>query len=316
MMSLRFSRYALGVFTAVSMLTACQGSPPIGAAPQPAYHGAWMGPNAVKRALLYVTGGCGGTCVFDYPGGRLVGHLGVAGAGLCSDVHGNIFVPTATSSGQAVVYEYAHGGTTPIATLNVPGLLAEGCSVDPATGNLAVTYLCKNCDYGPVAIFQNAQGSPTSYEQAGVFLSYCGYDNKGNLFADGSGGSQVALLELRKAGTSLKPITLNQHISVAGQVQWDGTYLAIEDLSNPVIYQFRVSGSAANRVGTTHLMGTGSMGAQSWIQAGTVIVPFGANTHSPNQVGLWNYPAGGTPAKVIRKHLSTSLLAGATVSVP
>jgi hypothetical protein len=316
MMSLRFGRYTLGVCAAASMLTACQGPPPIGAAPQPAYRAAWMAPSAGKRALLYVTGGCHGTCVFSYPGGRLVGHLGVAGAGLCSDKHGNIFVPTATGSGQAVVYEYAHGGTTPIATSNVPGLLAEGCSADPTTGNLAVTYLCQNCDYGPVAIFQNAQGSPTSYEQAGVFLSYCGYDNKGNLFADGSSGSQVALVELPKAGTSLKPITLNQHISVAGQVQWDGTYLAVEDLSNPVIYQFKVSGSAAKRVGTTHLMGTGSTAAQSWIQAGTVVVPFGANTHSPNEVGFWNYPAGGAATKVIKKHLSTSLLAGATVSEP
>jgi hypothetical protein len=239
----------------------------------------------------------------------------LSGAGLCSDKHGNVFMPSADSSGNAVVYEYAHGASSPKATLSVPGILAEGCSVDPTTGNLAVTYLCHNCSYGPVAIFQNAQGTPTSYEQQSVFLSYCGYDGKGNLFADGNGSGGFALLELPAGGNVLSPISVNQSISAAGQVQWDGTYVAIEDLSYPVIYQFQVSGSAATRKGTTTLSGAGVWGGQSWIQGGTVVVPFTKTGYSPNKFGFWKYPAGGTAKKIIKKHLGAGALAGATVSV-
>jgi hypothetical protein len=304
-------RHALSLSIAVAMLAGCGGAqPPVGAP-------GTMPPSTAlaEQDLLYVAGGCGGTCVFAYPTGKRVGSLSLSGLGLCSDKHGNIFMPSSTSSGQAVVYEYAHGGTSPFATLSVPGLLAEGCSVDPTTGNLAVTYLCKNCDYGPVAIFQNAQGSPTSYQATGVFLSYCGYDNKGNLFADGMSGSKFVLEELPKGGSSLTTVSVNQNIVSAGQVQWDGTYLAIEDLVNPVIYQFKVSGSTATRVGTTHLTGTGSSASSSWIYAGTVIVPFGQSTNPPKEVGFWKYPAGGAATKIIKKHINASYLEGATISL-
>jgi len=60
--------------------------------------------------------------------------------GLCVDAQGNVFVPTwqGESGTRGYVYEFAHGGSTPIATLSDPGG-AFGCSVDLTTGNLAVT---------------------------------------------------------------------------------------------------------------------------------------------------------------------------------
>ena len=305
-------RRGLGACAMAAMLAGCGA----GVAPvQPSAAPDGSAAARAKGALLYVTGGCGGTCVLSYPKGKVVGSLPISGAGLCSDKHGNVFLATATTSGNAVVYEYAHGATTPKATLDLPGLLAEGCSVDPTSGNLAVTYLCSDCNYGPVAIFQNAQGSPMSYEQAGVFLSYCGYDAKGNLFADGSGGSTgFALLELPAGGNVLMPISMKQSISIAGQVQWDGTYLAIEDLSHPTIYQFDVKGSTATRKGATPLTGAGNAGGQSWIDGSTVIVPFSPSGSAPTAVGFWKYPTGGPATKTIEKHLGTGTLAAATVS--
>lgn len=306
-------RGALSVSVALVLLAGCGGSmPEIGSA------GAARGSSALQAAggdLLYVTGGCGGTCALSYPKGKPVGALTTSGASLCSDKHGNVFVPTATASGNAVVYEYGHGATTPKATLSLSGILAEGCAVDPMTGNLAVTYLCRDCDYGPVAIFRKAKGSPTSYDRSGVFLSFCGYDNAGNLFADGSGGSGFALLELPHGGSSLTTISVDQTIATAGEVQWDGTYVAIEDLYHPVIYQFQVSGSAATLKGTTQLTGAGNWAAQSWIDGGTVIVPYAATGSSPSAVGYWKYPAGGSATKVIKKRLGPGTLAGVTVSV-
>ncbi len=310
---LRFCREAIGICAAVALLAGCGGlQPPVGA---PGVQQGSAGVPAAKSSLLYATGGCGGTCVFSYPKGKPGASLSLGGAGLCTDKRGDIFMPSSTSSEKAVVYEFAHGASSPKATLNVPGLVAEGCSVDPTTGNLAVTYLCQDCSYGPLAIFQNAKGTPETYEQAGIFLSYCGYDNKGNLFTDGNGSTGFALLELSAGGNILSPISVSQSIAVAGQVQWDGTYLAIEDLSNPVIYQFQISGSAATRKGTTKLTGAGAWGGQSWIQGSTVVVPFASTGSSPNELGFWKYPASGAVKKTIKKNLGTGSLAGVTVSV-
>ncbi len=312
-------RQFFGVCAAAVLLAGCGGAqlpasvPAVPLSPSnTALHASDQGDK--NQALLYVTGGCGGTCTLSYPKGKPVGSLPIAGAGLCSDKKGNIFLTGADPSGNAVVYEYAHGATSPKATLSLPGILAEGCSVDPATGDLAVTYLCHNCSYGPVAIFKGAKGSPTSYEQQSVFLSYCGYDGAGNLFADGNGPGGFALLELPAGGYKLSPISVSQSIAVAGQVQWDGTYLAIQDIAGAAIYQFQVSGSAATRKGTTKLKGIGGWSGQSWIVGGTVTVPFATTGYSPTEVGLWKYPAGGAAKKVIKKNLGTGSLAAVTVS--
>jgi hypothetical protein len=309
----RIYRNIFGVFAAAVLIAGCGGAQLPAGAPavsQPADRRDAAG----HKALLYVTGGCGGTCTLSYPKGKVVGSLPVAGAGLCSDKKGNIFLTGADPSGNAVVYEYAHGAKTAKATLSLPGVLAEGCSVDPSSGDLAVTYLCHNCSYGPVAIFKNAKGSPTSYEQQSVFLSYCGYDNAGNLFADGNGSGGFALLELPAGGYILKPVSTAQAIAVAGQVQWDGSHLAIQDIAGAAIYQFDISDYVATRTGTTRLKGIGGWSGQSWIAGGTVTVPFADSGYSPTEVGLWKYPAGGAAKKTIKKNLGSGTLAAATVS--
>jgi hypothetical protein len=309
----RIVRYGISVLTAATTLAACSESlSPV----EPVSQQAGTATARAGNDLLYVSGGCGGTCFQSYPKGKPAGTLDAGGGGICSNKRGDVFVPTATESGTAVVYEYAHGGTTPIETLSLSGLVAEGCAIDPSSGNLAVTYLCRNCSYGPVAVFTKASGSPEIHEQAGVYSSFCGYDGSGNLFVDGtivSGG--FSLLELPNGSNVLRPISLTQSISNAGQVQWDGTDLAIEDLSHPVIYQFKISGSSATRVGTTKLNGAGTWGGQSWINGGTVIVPFSSSGSDPDELGYWKYPRGGAATRIFKKHLGPGVLAGATISV-
>lgn len=51
--------------------------------------------------------------------------------GLCSDVSGKVWI--VSDSASPVIIEYAHGGTTPIATLSDPDGQPEGCAVDPST---------------------------------------------------------------------------------------------------------------------------------------------------------------------------------------
>ena len=108
--------------------------------------------------------------------------------GECVDKSGNVFVVTqgSTPSSGSNVYEYAHGGSSPITVLSEPGY-AEGCAIDPKTGNLAVANIddANNPYYnaGDVAIYTSAQGDPTMYytSQFSGFVS-CGYDDSSNLY--------------------------------------------------------------------------------------------------------------------------------------
>lgn len=102
------------------------------------HHSSWISANAKNRKLLYVTGSSlGNVYIFSFPQMVYQGDisdLSVPG-GECADKKGNVWIAL---QGSSMLNEYAHAGTTPIATLSDPGI-PVGCSVDPLTGNLAVT---------------------------------------------------------------------------------------------------------------------------------------------------------------------------------
>ena len=106
----------------------------------------------------------GAVLVLSFPKGDLVGTLTgfSVPSGECVDESGDVFV---ADGGADTIREYAHGGTTPIATLNDPGE-PYGCSVDPTTGNLAVTNGSDS-----VAIYPSAQGTPTLYSDPSIYES-------------------------------------------------------------------------------------------------------------------------------------------------
>ena len=232
------SGYALSVSATAMLLAGCGGSQaPIaapGTMPQVAAiathadrGGSWMAPDAKKNDLLYISSSLNGDVyVYSYPHDRLEGKLtGFSSpAGECVDKSGHVFI----TSGSGIL-EYAHGGTTPIATLKDAGS-ARGCSVDPKTGNLAVTnYSTLSSAQGNVAIYKNAEGRPTYLTDSKIQHEYyCGYDNAGNLFVDGFDSSYlVKLSEIPSGRTSFKNITLDQTIDGPGGVQWDGKHLAL-----------------------------------------------------------------------------------------
>lgn len=318
-----FSRYSLGVCVAVAVLAGCNSSvsqPPIGgpaAMPQSraiAMHAArgrsWMAPDAKKKDLLYISDeGANDVYVYSYPKGKLKGTLTgfTAPRGECVDTTGDVFITNFYSHN---IIEYAHGGTSPIATLSDPGYTPIDCSVDPTTGNLAVTnYGSTSTPSGDVAIYKHAKGSPKgNYSDPDIFyMLSCGYDNVGDLFVDGATSSGAfEFAELPSGGASLKKIKLNQSIEYPGGVQWDGKYVAVGDTYANVIYQFRISGKKGKEVGSTSLSGASYI-YQFWIQTPKVIGP---NDGYPN-VKLWDYPAGGSPTKTIA---GLDIPVGATVS--
>lgn len=290
----------------VAMLAGCGGS--AGGTPAVGYLAAhrvghsWMAPSSSSQDLLYVTGACGGVCVFAYPSGTLVGELSDSSSplGECVDKSGDVFVVNfGFEDGTPGVYEYAHGGTSPIAELSDPGYNPESCSVDPTTGNLAVT----NDSGGVVAIYFDAKGDPTDYADPKIeYMSFCGYDDKGNLFVDGSTSNDTFELDELPAGSSeFKSIKLTQAASYPGNIQWAGKYLALAD-SDTVIYHVKVSGRKGIVTGTTVLNVPGTaVDGQFWIQGGMIVSPYVMSERS-NLVGLWKYPAGGR----IRKSISAS----------
>jgi len=172
----------------------------------------WMLPSAKTGDLLYVSSSDGSVYVYRYLNRQLVGALSgfIKPLGECVDRSGNVFITayssvTETSSS---IYEYAHGGSSPIATLSDPGH-AFGCSIDPSTGNLAVANPYDpanpyNVAYGSVAIYQGASGSPAMYYPSDFGIAMCGYDTKGNLYVTVY-GSQPGVAQLARLATNGSP---------------------------------------------------------------------------------------------------------------
>jgi hypothetical protein len=267
-----------------------------------------MAPNTTSQDLLYVTGACGGICVFSYPGGSLVGELADSNTPIseCVDKSGDVFViDFGGEGGTGGIVEYAHGGTSPIATLSDPGYYPHACSIDPTTGNLAVTNeSAENGDTGVVAIYVGAKGDATDYLDPRIYyMGFCGYDDKGNLFVDGQYDHQGTFEfdELPNGSGNFKSIKIPQAPSSPLDLQWAGKYIALAD-SSTVIYHVAVKGSKGTVVGTTLLNGpTSGTDAQFWIQGGTIVEPYETSTGT-DEVGFWKYPTGG----LVRRNIESS----------
>jgi hypothetical protein len=288
----------------------------------------WMSPDAKMSTLLYVSDQANGfnlVDVYKYGTNTLVGQLTgfQAPFGECTDMVGDVFV---TDFSAQDIVEYAHAGTTPIQILSDPKGVPIGCSVDPISGNLAVSNWYNNGPTGPIAggvyIYQGAAGSPKRYANSKVFDFWPpGYDNKGNLFLDGTGSSlDVGLYELPVGGKSVRQISLGHTIVSGASVQWDGKYVAVGDQAihgklHFGIYRVQVSGLTGKVVGSLELTGgcasKKSDAIQVWIHGTTVLGP---NLFCPNTFGYWNYPAGGLPFKTIPQNIAPNYAVGVTVS--
>jgi hypothetical protein len=259
----------------------------------------WMLPEANSDDLLYVSDEAANTVrVLSYPRLRHVGTLTGFRTpfGECADKAGNVWIVNRTP---AEVIEYAHGGTSPIAILSVPGSLPFGCAVDPLTGNLAVTN-----GNNEVSIYQGAQGSPATYtDSAFTRLKFCAYDNQGNLFFVGAGYDRVA--EMPYGSATFTTVSFNEGLRGILSIQWDGTYMAIGGDQNNneeraiKVYRVQIVGGYGTVEGTTYLSGHGDhvAYAQFWIQGDTIVQPFGNHN---KHMGLWQYPAGGNPVSALR----------------
>jgi hypothetical protein len=318
------AHYAIGICGAVITLAGCGESQPIDAPatipqlPATATHAehnrSWMLPVATSNNLLYVVDQQH-VLVYTYPRGKLVGTLTGFNypEGDCVDKAGDIFI---ASYGAGKVREYAHGGTKPIATLTDPGYYPENCSIDPTTGNLAVTEFV-NPGPGHVAIYANAQGTPTRYTDPAMYeYSFCSYDNAGNLFVDGQKTDfrrkPFAFAKLPKGSSTFTNIALSQKPIYATGLRWDGRYVAVAGWEDKVIYQFAITGQHGKEVSSTSLDGANFGAYPFWIQGSTLILPNVSKFSLKGNVQFYHYPTGGRAIKTITGLKAPS---GATVSL-
>jgi hypothetical protein len=317
MKSFDFRRFALSISAAIAFLAGCGGSqPPIGApGTMPQGHaiathaqrgGSWMLPEAQSEDLLYAAATeSDAVYVFAYRTHKLVGTLTGLNAplGLCADQTGNVWIVNG-EIGYPSVVEYAHGGTSPIATLYGMGPYPNDCAVDPTTGNLAVSGWASPPS---VAIYADAKGQPTVYnDYAALYFYDCTYDSSGNLYVSGAsnGAAEFLLAELPAGSADFSRVTIDKQIRRLSEIQWDGTYIAIADSgrsSHPRrVYRVSVSDGIAKVIGSFTLLGAAKDTlAQPWIGRGDIVFN---HQGRKAKLSMWKYPRGGKVASIV--HLS------------
>jgi len=309
---------ALGCAGAVA---ACAQSPlPPASPPAPASPGLRSAGNAraLTGDLLYVVSTSGNVFLFSYPSGKFSGEFtiapGVSAWGACAGSSGDIFITVDLSSKSSAIYEYAHGATTPLAVLRNDGNLALDCAGDPTTGSLAVVSV-DAAGKSNIAIYQHARSNPKRYYDSKLNFEFCGYDDRGDLFAVASGSYQLA--ELASGAKSFKGVPLDKELIMPGGIVWDGTDLAIRYANFEPRYsgiaRIALSDGKAKVIGNVPLEGLANRGSTFVIEDGSLLDPGG---QSLDQVGMWEYPAGGKVIKILRaRHANGQTFYGIALSV-
>jgi hypothetical protein len=272
---------------------------------QPNRSRSWMSPDAKRHALLYASDATAHVYVYTYPGGKLVGTInpGVVPYGECSDRAGNVWITGFNfQTYEATIQLYAHGGTTPIATLSDPGEGAWSCAVDPESGDLVVANLESVPTVGPggISIYAKAKGNPKVYTDPDPTANdmFVAYDGKDRLYVEGLDYTTPFRLEAF-AHKTFTPLSLNgATINYPGGIGFDrGLWIGDGGNGSPSstnIYQITVSGTTATVTGTTPLTNAGYCG-QDLTHGRVALCPSGEY----NMALFYKYPAGGTPYKSI-----------------
>jgi hypothetical protein len=234
--------------------------------------------------------------IFDYP--KSVAQIGSiygdGGQGCTNVLYGYGKKIMWNVGGQDLITEYKVP-SKPLKTLSVSFTFPSSCAMN-TTGDLAVGILYSSgSGSGDVVIFKNGSGSGTAYTTPLVEEYFNGYDNQGNLFADGwlAGSYNFGLVELPHGSSTFKHITTSNAPEFPGSVQWDGTYLTVFDQIANALYQYTVKGTKATLKGTVQLSGSSDC-AQTWIVGSLLYCGDAGN----NNGEVFNYPAGGAPIAV------------------
>lgn len=245
--------------------------------------------------------------VFDYPKStQMLGKIHNAGGQGCTNVlygYGKKIIWNV--GGPAQIDEYSVPSNKVLKTLSVNYSFASSCAMN-ANGDLAVGILYGSTGGGggQVIIFKNGTGKGIVYGTALDEEFFDGYDNKGNLFADGFTGyrSGFALVELPKGSSKFVRITTSNSPSFPGSVQWDGTNITVFDQNTAETYRYAVTGTKATLMSKVSYSGASDC-AQTWLVKGLMYCGDAGNDGGE----VFNYPAGGAPIAILTGRFDTPL---------
>ena len=245
-----------------------------------------------KKKFEYVFNAYGTyASIFDYPkSDTQIGKIrGDGGQGCTNVLYGYGKKIFWNVGGQDQITEY-RVPQTPLKTLSVAYSFPTSCAMN-STGDLAVgVFFETGKGGGDVLIFKNATGSPTVYTTPLKAEYFDGYDDHGNLFADGETTGGFGLVELPKGASTFRTITTSNAVDFPGSVQWDGKYVTVFDQDANKMYRYTINGTNATLKKTITFTGAGDC-AQTWIATGVVYC--GDSYYQDGKV--FNYPAGGSP---------------------
>lgn len=269
-----------------------------------------------SQDLLYISGEDGSVYVYSYPQRKFISTLANLNAGAfgeCTDSSGDVFITTASQSFVGTIFEYAHGGTSPVQALSDPGL-PNGCAIDPTSGNLAVANIYDPTnpygEKGDVAIYPGAQGNPSMYYANNAELAdffFCGYDGAGNLFVtaqDAYNAGDSLLLRLPVASNTFQLIGLNTKLHGQSSVQRDGQNLTVSSSvrGKPLtLYRLEISGSSGVVVRTTNLASSKNIYNGQVLVHGRTAMALGPYKRGYQSAFFWAYPKGGDFRSRIRR---------------
>lgn len=300
-------RFAVCLCGLTGVIAGCAGLAP-GTSLVAPLHDSLLARSAGSHTSLVYTGVRQRVVVYTYPDGTFADTFKTPFSiqAMCSDSKGDVFITAEVRSKSGArtgyVYEYAHGGTSPIATLDVPSHeIPVNCSSDPTTRNLAVTtYNFRN--YAPlIEIYTGGSGNPKPFHSRELGANpQPAYDASGNLFVV-SGGNVAALLA--KGRQKFEKITLNETIGNVVHAQWDGKYFALQSYAftkhngeNIYVryYRAQISDATGTIVRVSHFDNWLQKNpGQSWLAGDTLVA-------TPNNaINFWKYPTGGKAFKIL-----------------
>jgi hypothetical protein len=235
----------------------------------------------------------GDVTVYRYPGGKHTRTLtGVKhSVAVCSDTSGNVWVIESDSHNHSMLLKYAHGGSEPIASLQLSAH-ANACSVDPSSGNLAA-----GTSNSSVAIWANGQGSPKLYSTSAFFKE------AGTISYDGSGDLYMRSLNSRESGAWLPQngsTVMQFHVAKLGSYGWDGRYFVIGPANGYTYTMTRYELHAGNGkvVGRVYLKNCAPSYERSFSIAGSGLAA-SCGIDETNSLNYYKYPQGGNAIKMI-----------------
>jgi DNA-binding beta-propeller fold protein YncE len=214
--------HLLGATVAVAFIAGCgsafQTYQPATSSVQASRLKTWISPDAKDAPVLFFQGDVdlGNIYIFSLPEMTLKGTISGLSEplGMCSDLAGNIYVAEA---GLSRVDEFTRAGTL-IATFTDTYGYPSACAVNPQNGYLAVTDTSSPLK---VLVFSSPSSPPTALIVPDMtYLSFAGYNDKGELWVDGFNYLDFALSRCDASECKRLNVRGAQYFE-AGTVQWD-----------------------------------------------------------------------------------------------